>query len=50
MMSNDRKGNISLAIALIALAISTLALYRRWPAIPQSAMTAATIDGVDATP
>jgi hypothetical protein len=49
-MSNNQKGNVSIAIALVALVISTLALYRSWPEISSSAMIAAEIDGVDATP
>ena len=49
-MSSNQKGNVSIAIALVALVISTLALYRSWPEISSSAMTAAPIDGVDATP
>jgi len=50
IMSSNQKGNVSIAIALVALIISLLRLYRSCPEISSSAMTAVPIDGVDATP
>ena len=49
-MSSSGEGKISIAIALVAPVISTLALYRSWSETSAATMTPAQIDGVDATP
>ncbi len=49
-MSNSSEGKISIVIALVALAISTVALYRSWPETSAATMIPAQIDGVDAAP